>query len=277
LCPAFRGDARAVIRRSAVLALAPVAILVAGAVIRDARPIALACLAAGAVVTIARRDASRYAWGACVPIAINLSWALLPMPLADAGGADCANPLSPPATWRAAEAVIVLAAAAALAWRLGTSRADVGLRIPSRPVVLASVAGFVVFGPLALVLGATLARPFFGSFALDLGQPLAVVPALVFAVSNGAMEEIVYRGVFITWTRTAIGVAAAVGLQAILFGLAHAGPDFVGSPLPVMLAMVAGALVAAATAIRTNSLLLPIAAHVALDVPLYFYFACRAA
>src|SRR4051812_29397243 len=263
-------------RPAVATSLVPIAIVIVAALVRDARPLALGLVVIGSIVALVRRDETRFAWAACVPVAINLAWALLPPPLADAGGADCANQLSPPAMWRTAEAVLVLAAAAALAWRLGTSRADLGLRIPSRPVVLASIAAFVVFGPLALVLGATLARPFFGSFALDLGQPLAVVPALVFAVSNGAMEEIVYRGVFIAWTRTLIGLGPAVALQAILFGLAHGGRDFVGSRVPVMLAMTAGALIAAALAIRTRSLLLPIAAHVALDIPIYYYFACRA-
>jgi hypothetical protein len=40
-----------------------------------------------------------------------------------------------------------------------------------------------------------------------------------------------------------------------------------------------GALIAAVIAIRTRSLLLPIAIHVALDLPIhyhYYYFACRA-
>jgi membrane protease YdiL (CAAX protease family) len=139
-----------------------------------------------------------------------------------------------------------------------------------------SVAGFIVFGPLALLLGATLARPFFGTFELGLGQPAAVVPALLFAVSNGVMEEIAYRGSFVAWMSRVSGLWPAVVLQAVLFGLAHGGPDFVGSPLPVMAAMTAGALIAAVIAVRTRSLLLPIALHVALDLPIYYYFACRA-
>jgi membrane protease YdiL (CAAX protease family) len=43
-----------------------------------------------------------------------------------------------------------------------------------------------------------------------------------------------------------------------------------------MAATTAGALIAAVIAIRTRSLLLPMAIHVALDLPIYYYFACRA-
>jgi membrane protease YdiL (CAAX protease family) len=43
-----------------------------------------------------------------------------------------------------------------------------------------------------------------------------------------------------------------------------------------MLALGTGGLLAGVIAIRTRSLLLPIAWHVALDLPLYVYLACRA-
>jgi len=261
---------------SAAAAL-PILIVVVGALARDLRPVALVALMAGAVISFVRDEDARWLWAACLPVSVNLAWGLLPTPLADPRGDDCGNPLSPPAVWRVAEAVLVLAATVIIAWRLREKRAGIGLRAPSRIVIAAAGAAFVVFGPLGLLLGATLAAPFFGSFALDVGQVGAVVPALLFAVSNGTMEEIVYRGACMTWAARVVGLLPAVALQAVLFGLAHGGPDFVGNPAPVMLAMSAGAVVAAAIAIRTRSLLLPIAAHVALDLPLYYYFACRAA
>jgi membrane protease YdiL (CAAX protease family) len=255
----------------------PILLLVLGALVREARPFILAALVAGIVITVRRDTSDKWAWAATIPIGVALCWGLLPTPIADPAGADCANPLSPPAAWRVGESALVLASIGILAWRLGTPLPTLGFRRPSRPVVWLSVGGFVVFGPLALLLGAVLARPFFGTFSLDLGQPGAIVPALLFAVSNGVMEEIAYRGAFLTWMARVSGVWPAVVAQAVLFGLAHGGPDFVGSPLPVMAAMTAGALLAAIIAIRTRSLLLPIAIHVALDLPIYYYFACRSA
>jgi membrane protease YdiL (CAAX protease family) len=262
--------------RDAAAAAIPVALLIVAALLRETRPITLVALAVGVAITIRSDMRDRWAWSAALPIGVALCWGLLPTPVADPAGTDCANPASPPAVWRAGEAAVVVATVAILAWTLRASPGSLGLRRPSRAVVGLAVVDFVVFGPLALVLGATLARPFFGTFALDLGQPGAVVPALLFAVSNGVMEEITYRGVFTTWFARVSGLWPAVVVQAVLFGLAHGGPDFVGSPLPVMAAMFGGALIAAVIAIRTRSLLLPIAIHVALDLPIYFYFACRA-
>ena len=262
--------------RGVTSASLPILLLVLGALVRETRPLVLAALLAGVTITGRRDGPDKWAWSAALPIAVALCWGLLPTPLADPGGADCANPLSPPALWRVGESAVVLGSIAILARALPASVRSLGLRRPSRPVVWLSVAGFVVFGPLALLLGATLAQPFFGTFSLDLGQPAAVVPALLFAVSNGVMEEIAYRGAFLTWMARVTGLWPAVILQAVLFGLNHGGPDFVGSPLPVMAAMTAGALIAAVIAIRTRSLLLPIAIHVALDLPIYYYFACRA-
>jgi membrane protease YdiL (CAAX protease family) len=262
--------------RDTAPAAIPIALLIVAALLRETRPIALVALAVGVAIAIRRDLRDRWSWSAALPIGVALCWGLLPTPIADLAGADCTNPASPPAVWRAGEAAVVLASVATLAWTLRASISSLGLQRPSLPVVWLSVVGFVLFGPLALVLGATLAGPFFGTFSLDLGQPAAVVPALLFAVSNGVMEEITYRGAFTSWFARVSGLPTAVVVQAVLFGVAHGGPDFVGSPLPVMAAMFAGALIAAVLAIRTRSLLLPIAIHVALDLPIYYYFACRA-
>ena len=58
----------------------------------------------------------------------------------------------------------------------------------------------------------------------------AIVPALVFSASNGAMEELLYRGALQGWAARAIGRSGAFVFQAAVFGFAHAGPDFVASP-----------------------------------------------
>ena len=63
-------------------------------------------------------------------------------------GSDCANPASPVATWRLAEAFVVLAALAVLATLLRAPRTSLFLRRPSRSVIIRwSVVGFVVADP----------------------------------------------------------------------------------------------------------------------------------
>jgi membrane protease YdiL (CAAX protease family) len=71
-----------------------------------------------------------------------------------------------------------------------------------------------------------------------------------------------------------LGVGPALVGQAVVFGLAHSGPDVTGLPIPLMLVLGLGGLLAGAIAIRTRSLLIPIAVHVGLDIPIYYAFAC---
>ena len=99
--------------------------------------------------------------------------------------------------------------------------------------------------------------------------------ALVFAVANGGMEEVAYRGALLHWSARVIGLAPAVAGQAIVFGLAHSGADVIAYPIPLALAMGVGGLLAGVIAVRTRSLLIPIAIHVGLDIPLYLGLACR--
>ena len=71
-----------------------------------------------------------------------------------------------------------------------------------------------------------------------------------------------------------MGVGPAVIGQAVVFGLAHSGSDVVGFQVPLMLAMGVGGLLAGLITLRTRSLLIPIAIHIGLDIPIYFAFAC---
>jgi membrane protease YdiL (CAAX protease family) len=73
------------------------------------------------------------------------------------------------------------------------------------------------------------------------------------------------------------GTSIALVGQALAFGVAHAaGTDVGGSPVVLGLALGLGGLLAGVITLRTRSLLIPIAWHVALDLPLYADFACRA-
>jgi membrane protease YdiL (CAAX protease family) len=132
----------------------------------------------------------------------------------------------------------------------------------------------VVVGPLALVLGPVLARPFFGEITYDVWTLGALLPAVVFAVANGSMEELAYRGALMGWSARVIGVRPAVVGQAVVFGLAHSGADVTGSGIALMVAMGLGGLLAGIIAVRTRSLLFPLAIHIGLDIPIYYAFAC---
>jgi membrane protease YdiL (CAAX protease family) len=258
-------------------ALLPVLLILLAAAVRETRLAVLVALVAGTSVAIHRKASVRWAWAAPVPVAIALSWGLITPPAADAGGADCALITSPPAVWRLAEAILVLGAVAVLGRILGAPAGSLWLRRPSMRVVQVGVAGFAACAVLGLLIGPALARPFFGAFDLDTSDPWALLPAFVFALSNGLAEEIAYRGALLGWTARVVGLGPALVLQAVVFGVAHGGPDVIGSPLVLIAALTAGGLLAGLIAIRTRSLFLPIAIHVALDLPLYVYLACHAA
>jgi membrane protease YdiL (CAAX protease family) len=262
------------IARSAV----PLALIVLAAAVPIARPFVLACLVGGVAVAIRRDAPVRWAWAAPIPVAMSLCWGLLPVPSPSPSGADCGSITSPTAVWRTAEAGVVIGTLAILAWALRTRpvdlRRDLLLRLPARWVVRWSILGFLVAGPIALVLGPIVARPFFGEITYDVTVLGAIVPALLFAVANGSMEELAYRGALLGWSARVIGVPAAVVGQAVVFGLAHSGADVTGSPLLLMAALGLGGLIAGIIAVRTRSLLLPIAVHIGLDIPIYYAFAC---
>ena len=123
--------------------------------------------------------------------------------------------------------------------------------MPARAVVRWSIVGFLVAGPVALLVGPLVARPFFGEITYDVTMIGAVAPALLFAVANGSMEELAYRGALLGWSARVIGVPAAVVGQAVVFGLAHSGADVTGSPLLLMAALGLGGLIAGVIAVRT--------------------------
>jgi membrane protease YdiL (CAAX protease family) len=254
--------------------LVPIALLSIGAVVPPMRIAALIILATGTAIAVSRNAPVRWTWAGAVPVAVSLFWGSLGSPLAAADLGDCQNPASPVATWRALEAVVVLISLAIVALVLKAAPGSLYLRWPARRWLGWALAGFLVAGPVALLVGPYLAQPFFGdvSYVILAG---ALVPALIFAVSNGVMEELIYRGALMGWSGRVMGVGPALIGQAVVFGLAHSGTDVIGLQLPLMLAMGLGGLLAGLVAIRTRSLLIPIAVHIGLDIPIYFAFACR--
>ena len=262
--------------------LVPFALLALAAGLVPLRIPVLAALIAGTAVGIARDAPVRWTWAAAVPVAISLTWGVWLAPQAAADGSDCANLGSPVAGWRMAEAFVVLAALGVLATVLRAPRTSLSLRWPARGVVRWSARGvvrwsavaFLVTGPVALLIGPLVARPFFGEVGYDVTLVGAIVPALAFALANGTMEELIYRGALLGWSARVMGVGPAVIVQAVVFGLAHSGSDVVGNGVPLMLALGAGGLIAGIVAVRTRSLLFPIAVHIGLDIPIYYAFAC---
>jgi membrane protease YdiL (CAAX protease family) len=254
--------------------LVPIALLTVAAAAPPARLAVFVVLAAGTAIAVQRDAPVRWTWAGALPIAISLFWGTLPAPVAATDLGDCQNPASPVATWRALEAVVVLVALAAVALGLRAAPSTLYLRRPVRRWMPWAVAGFLVAGPIALLVGPYLARPFFGdvSYTVVAG---AFVPALIFAVSNGVMEEFIYRGALMGWSGRVMGIGPALIGQAVVFGLAHSGTDVIGLQVPLVLAMGLGGLLAGLIAIRTRSLLIPMAVHIGLDIPIYFAFSCR--
>ena len=255
--------------------LVPLALLALAAAIDPLRVPVLVALIGGAAIAIGRDAPVRWAWAAGVPVAVSLAWGILPAPLAASAGSDCANLASPVAMWRALQALVVLASLVAFTLALKAPRTSLLLRRPAQAIVRWSIVAFLVSGPLALVVGPILARPFFGDVGYDLTIVGAIVPALIFAIANGTMEELIYRGALLGWSSKVMGVGPALIGQAVVFGLAHSGSDVVGNGVPLSLALGVGGCIAGLVAIRTRSLLLPIAVHIGLDLPIYYAFACR--
>lgn len=261
------------LRGPALTALLVVGLLIASALLPWLRwPVLV-----GLVVALPfsrRRGNAAWPIAAGIPVAVNQAWGTVEVPAVAAALADCTNLLSPLALWRAAEAVVVLGVVVILVRLMGSSARELCLVRPDRRLLAVSVGGAVVVAAASLALGTLFAKPFFGSIELAL-SPGALGPALILAVANGTMEEVIYRGVMLAWLTRVVGPRPALVLQALTFGAAHGGADFTGSPLPVMAAVAVGGLIAGWIVQRTRSLVFVIAIHIAFDVPLHPAFACR--
>ncbi len=265
----------------------PSIVLVAGlglaAVVREAAPVVF--LGMLFAYLYARRSGNRsLPLAAVLPAAAILVWRALPQPTADPLGADCANLLAPPALWRFMEAAVGLLALGALLWDRKASLGELGFRRGSPRVRAIADRGAAArradrdlrrdalwrIPARVDVLRQLCARPV---------PALALAPALLFAASNALAEELAFRGAMRTWLTPSLGILGANLAQAVVFGLSHTGRDFVGiqGMIPVMLAMVVVAFVAGVIARRTKSLTIPLAIHAAADIPIYLYWACRAA
>ncbi len=262
--------------------LLPLILLVAGAAVEWMRVPVLLLLLLGllASLVLPRRVADERAgpvvlvYAGCLVVALDMAWAGVPLG-AFADDVACADRLAPFAGLRVIGALLVLTLVGLLVRLVPADPADLGLRLPSRTWLLISLVALPAIGAAAVLLGPPLAEPFFGPISPMPADLLSLVPALAFALANASMEEVAYRGALLRWLAPVTGVASALALQALVFGLAHgAGTDFIGSPLPVMAATATAGLILGALALRTRSLLLPIAIHVALDIPVFYGKVC---
>jgi len=265
-----------------VQALLPVGLLALAAIVRPLRLPILIALAAAYLVVRRRETPFSQAIAGTLPVAAILAFGALPQPSAMPDASQCTDVLAPPAVWRFFEAAVGLAVVAAVLHDRHERWRDLGVRLGSGRIALIAVAGLAIVTPLALVAAALigtelLGGSFFGTYRLDLSRPAALLPALVFAASNGLAEEVAYRGALRVWLGPSLGVLGANLAQALVFGLGHSGPDFVGSVAPVAVAMVTVGFVAGVIARRTGSLTLPLAIHAAADIPIYYFWACRLA
>lgn len=171
--------------------------------------------------------------------------------------------------------VPALAVTALLATRLG-GRRSLGLVLPRDRRVVALAIACPLLAPLGIVLGPLLAGPFFGTVVLGVPTGAALVPATIIAIGNAILEEVVYRGALQRWGAPALGRSGALAAQAIVFGSAHLGTDVVAGGVLLWVGLVGAGVIAGVVADRTG-LLLPIAAHAAIDVPVALAKTCRLA
>jgi membrane protease YdiL (CAAX protease family) len=271
-----------VIAAGSVVALIPIILLLVAAAFEPLRLPLLLVLLIGFMASLwlsrskgTAPGSTTYAYGACLLVVLSMVWSGVALPANALDGSSCASPLAPFALYRAGGALLVLSAVALVARLLGSSAGEIGIRGASRAGVALAVSGLLAVGIAAIFIGPAVAEPFFGPLPVALGNLAALVPALLFAIANASMEETAYRGVLLRWVMRSRSPAVAMAVQAAAFGLAHGvGGAFAGSPLPVVAATAVAGLAFGAVALRTGSLLLPIALHAALDIPIFYANAC---
>jgi CAAX protease family protein len=254
--------------------LVPFGLLLAAAVVGPLRLPLLAALAVGWLVARRLSPRGAIAWAAMLPVAAILAWASVYGRDVPLGAAGCSSPLSTIALSRVLEAAAVLTVVVILASFLRVRPAEIGLRGADHGILAAAVGIGVLAAVGGLVIGPLLAEPFFGkvSFAIPAA---AIIPALIFGITNGVMEEVAYRGWLQSHLRPYAGVGGAIVLQGLIFGIAHAGPEVTG-PLALHVAQMSAAGIVAGVFAQRFGLLPVIAVHIGADVALYFGLACSA-
>ncbi len=270
------GDLRLTLRGPGPLAGTGPAVLLVGALVPSFRPLAALLIVAGWLVLRGWRHPAAVAWAGVLPLAVVLVWPWVLGADAPLGDPACRDPLSVIAVRRVAVAAVGLALIAGLAVAHRSGWVELGLRRPTRFDATAATGGGVALVAAGLFFGPLIARPFFGE--LDFPVPLAaLLPAVVFGVANGVLEEVLYRGAMQAWVARAAPMAVAIAIQGLVFGIVHVGPEVVDL-IPVHAALLtAGGIAAGLARWRFGSLWIPIGIHVGADIALYVGLACRSA
>ncbi len=131
------------------------------------------------------------------------------------------------------------------------------------PGLLGLAVATVVGSVVALTVWALTAEPPAPAYLAqlrDLPLWVAVLGVVGFALVNPIWEEALYRGVLLTELTTTVGTWPAVGVQAVVFGLAHLH-GFPSGPVGVLLAGGWG-LVLGVIRVRSGGIALAYATHV---------------
>jgi membrane protease YdiL (CAAX protease family) len=110
--------------------------------------------------------------------------------------------------------------------------------------------------------------------SLSMERILALTPALVvISIANGFEEEFLFRGLFLKKYELLFNARVANVLQAVIFGVAHAGVTYTPSALVFILLVVFPLGLLGGYLMRaSNGVLTPAIAHGALDMAIYVGF-----
>ncbi len=262
---------RSVEPADAIRAGVPLLLLVGAVTLPTVAGVFLVVLTGGVVVAVGRRVPVAWSWAAMVPAAVIATLRAFGPAATAWVEATCTVPSSPAVLWAVAEAVLVVSASAALAMVLHAKAGDLAIRRPPRYAVRWAALGAAAILGGGLVGLLLLAEPLFGVPGVDLGGPAFLLQAAVFAVAIAVSEELAWRGALQEWLGRSLGPWVAVLAQAGVYGIAWGVA--LGSPLGGLLAAGAGLLLGASV-VRTRSLVVPLAWHIAFNVPFYVFTAC---
>ncbi len=256
----------------AIRAGVPVLLLVGAVVLPTLAGVFLVVLTGGVAVAASRRVPVAWSWAAMIPAAMIATLRAFGPASTAWDEAACTQLSSPVVLWAGAEAVLVVSATAALAMVLHAKAGDLAIRRPPRYARALGRPGRRghlrrgTGGPRRCSRGRL---P--GSADVDLGGLAFLLPASVFAIALAVSEELAWRGALQGWLGRRLGPWVAALAQAGVYGIAWGVA--LGTPLGGVLAAGTGLLLGV-TVVRTRSLLVPLAWHIAFNVPFYAYIAC---
>jgi uncharacterized protein len=170
------------------------------------------------------------------------------------------------------ETVITIVAVVVLTKASGKDLGSIYLRVGTfgRAFVI-GIAGFVLF---YVLIGSSSHRFFPTNGTLTLSHYLALTPALlVLVLSNGFLEELLFRGLFLQKYNAFLGPYLSNVVQAVIFALAHVGVSYTPFALLFIglivfpLGLLTGYLMRSSNGILAGSLF-----HAGADIPIYVAF-----